>query len=133
MVDVLCGDSAEVLTTLEAESVSLVCTDPPYGWSFMGRSWDKALPDPAIWRECLRVLKPGGFALVMSGVRSDCLWRLSPAPGSPTPRPAALVLTSPRSGPRSPTAPSRDACYERGGSAEGRAPSNGSFREEQAT
>ena len=32
----------------------------------MGADWDKALPDPAVWRECLRVLKPGGLALVMA-------------------------------------------------------------------
>ncbi len=70
------GDCLEVLPGLQSESVSLVLTDPPYGWSFMGRSWDKALPNPAVWRECLRLLKPGGFALVMAGARSDCLWRL---------------------------------------------------------
>ena len=32
----------------------------------MGQSWDKALPDPAIWGDCLRVLKPGGFAFIMA-------------------------------------------------------------------
>lgn len=26
----------------------------------MNKGWDKILPDPAIWKECLRVLKPGG-------------------------------------------------------------------------
>ena len=43
---------------------------------FMGKAWDGTLPDPAIWRECLRVLKPGGAACVMSGARLDCLWRV---------------------------------------------------------
>lgn len=43
---------------------------------FMGKAWDGTLPDPAIWRECLRVLKPGGAACVMSGARLDCLWRM---------------------------------------------------------
>lgn len=76
MYEIRQGDSREELKAVAAASVDLVCTDPPYGIFFMGRSWDKALPDPAIWRECLRVLKPGGFALVMSGARSDCLWRL---------------------------------------------------------
>jgi len=28
-----------------------------------------------IWRECLRILKPGGLAFVMAPARSDCLWR----------------------------------------------------------
>ena len=66
MGQVIQGDCLAVLPTLEAESVDLVCTDPPYGISFMGQSWDKALPNPAIWRECLRVLKPGGFAFIMA-------------------------------------------------------------------
>ncbi len=70
------GDCRALLPEVETESVSLVCTDPPYGWSFMDKHWDTALPNPAVWRECLRVLKPGGFAFVMAGARSDCLWRL---------------------------------------------------------
>jgi len=28
-----------------------------------------------IWKECLRVLRPGGLAFVMAPARSDCLWR----------------------------------------------------------
>ena len=70
------GDSREVLPSLPADSVDLVVTDPPYGISFMGKSWDKALPDRKIWEECLRVLKPGGFAFVMCIPRADCLSRM---------------------------------------------------------
>ena len=29
---------------LEGDAVDLLVTDPPYGISFMGKSWDKALP-----------------------------------------------------------------------------------------
>lgn len=29
----------------------------------MGKNWDKALVNVGIWQECLRVLKPGAFAL----------------------------------------------------------------------
>ncbi len=58
------------------ESVDLLATDPPYGIGFMGKDWDKALPDKKIWRECLRVLKPGAFAFVMSIPRMDCLSRM---------------------------------------------------------
>ena len=39
----------------------------------MGLSWDKAVPSVEIWAECLRVLKPGGFAFVFSSPRLDCL------------------------------------------------------------
>jgi len=70
------GDCVEKMNTIRPGSVDLVCTDPPYGISFMGKSWDKALPDATVWAECLRVLKPGGFAFVMAGARSDCLWRM---------------------------------------------------------
>ena len=70
------GDSKKILPKLPAESIDLLCTDPPYGISFMGKDWDKALPDKAIWAECLRVLKPGAFAFVMSIPRSDCLSRM---------------------------------------------------------
>ena len=71
-----CSDALTVLKELEDESIDLVCTDPPYGIGFMGKDWDRALPDKEIWAECLRVLKPGAFAFVMSIPRSDCLSRM---------------------------------------------------------
>ncbi len=61
---------------LSGNSVDLLCTDPPYGYSFMGKDWDKAVPKVAIWRECLRLLKPGAFAFVMSAPRQDVLSRM---------------------------------------------------------
>lgn len=39
----------------------------------MGKDWDKAVPSVDIWRECLRVLKPGAFCFVMSAPRQDVL------------------------------------------------------------
>ena len=39
----------------------------------MNKDWDKAVPSVEIWKECLRVLKPGGFAFVMSAPRQDVL------------------------------------------------------------
>ena len=36
----LSGDCRDVLTTLPANSVDAVVSDPPYGLEFMGRSWD---------------------------------------------------------------------------------------------
>lgn len=70
-------DCLNVLKELDDNSVDLVCTDPPYGLSFMGKAWDKALPDPNVFKECLRVLKPGSFALVMTAPRSDLQARMS--------------------------------------------------------
>jgi len=66
----------EVLPPLPDKSIDLLVTDPPYGIGFMGKDWDKALPDKQIWVECLRVLKDGAFAFVMSIPRADCLSRM---------------------------------------------------------
>lgn len=64
-------DSLVALAELEDDSVDAVITDPPYGYSFMSKDWDKAVPSVDIWKECLRVLKPGGWCMVMSAPRSD--------------------------------------------------------------
>ena len=50
-------------------SVDALITDPPYGIGFQNHAWDKALPNPQIWSDTLRVLKPGAFGLVFSSVR----------------------------------------------------------------
>ena len=71
------GDSADELKKLEDNSVDLLCTDPPYGYSFMGKSWDNTLPPREIFEESLRVLKPGSFAFVMSAPRSDVQYRMA--------------------------------------------------------
>ena len=73
---VINGDSLEVLKRLPNDSVDAVITDPPYGYNFMGKAWDKALAPVAIWQQCLRVLKPGHWALVMSAPRQDVLSRM---------------------------------------------------------
>ena len=65
------NDSLHALKELDENSIDAVITDPPYGYSFMGKDWDKAVPSVEIWQECLRVLKPGGWCMVMSAPRSD--------------------------------------------------------------
>ena len=69
-------DCLEGLRGLSNESIDLLVTDPPYGIGFMGKDWDRALSDKQIWRECLRVLRAGSFAFVMSIPRADCLSRM---------------------------------------------------------
>lgn len=71
MSTILQGDSLEVLKTIDNDCIDTILTDPPYGYGFMQKSWDKAVPSVEIWQECLRVLKPGAFACVMSAPRSD--------------------------------------------------------------
>jgi site-specific DNA-methyltransferase (adenine-specific) len=70
------GDSKEVLKTIEDDSVDLIVTDPPYGYSFMGKDWDKVVIGVDYWIECLRVLKAGAFAFIMSAPRQDVLSRM---------------------------------------------------------
>lgn len=65
------------LKQLDDNSVDLIATDPPYGLKFMGKDWDKALPDINVFKECYRVLKPGSWCLVMSAPRSDLQARMS--------------------------------------------------------
>ena len=91
------GDCLEELKKLDEDSVDLLCTDPPYGYGFMGKHWDTFQEKQStksqsvgwmspgmtkstygmkeffvpIWKEALRVLKPGAFSFVMSAPRSD--------------------------------------------------------------
>lgn len=65
------GDCLDVLPTLADNSVDSIVTDPPYGIGFMGKAWDKSVPSVYVWRECLRVLKPGGHLLAFSGTRTQ--------------------------------------------------------------
>ena len=67
----LAGDCLERLRELPACSVDACVTDPPYGLSFMGKKWDYDVPGEDIWRECLRVLKPGGHLLAFAGTRTQ--------------------------------------------------------------
>lgn len=67
------GDCLEKLKELYDESIDLLCTDPPYGYGFMNKDWDKAVVKTEVWKECLRVLKPGSFAFVMSAPRQDVM------------------------------------------------------------
>lgn len=60
----------KALKKLPDNSIDSIVTDPPYGLSFMGKKWDYDVPSVEIWRECLRVLKPGGHLLSFGGTRT---------------------------------------------------------------
>lgn len=70
MALILNGDCLELMKDMADNSVDSIVTDPPYGLSFMGKKWDYDVPSTAIWREVLRVLKPGGHLLAFSGSRT---------------------------------------------------------------
>jgi DNA modification methylase len=71
-VRVFSGDCREVLRGLPDNSVDSVVTDPPYELGFMGKKWDSSgiAYDVTVWKECLRVLKPGGHLLAFGGSRT---------------------------------------------------------------
>lgn len=65
------GKCLEVLKAGPSNSVDSIVTDPPYGLKFMGKKWDYNVPGVDVWKECLRVLKPGGFLLSFAGTRTQ--------------------------------------------------------------
>jgi DNA modification methylase len=99
---VLFGDCLNKLKEIESASIDSIITDPPYQLSeintqkqsfaeqlkhgrtkeqkktrsgFLGKKWD-VLPPVETWKECLRVLKPGAFAFIMTTPRQDSLCKL---------------------------------------------------------
>lgn len=68
---VILGDALRALRAVPANTFDAVVTDPPYGLSFMGKAWDYDVPTVELWREVLRVLKPGGHLLAFAGTRTQ--------------------------------------------------------------
>jgi site-specific DNA-methyltransferase (adenine-specific) len=69
-VDLFCGECLSVIKEFEDNCIDSIVTDPPYGIKFMSKKWDYSVPSVDIWKECLRVLKPGGHLLSFGGVRT---------------------------------------------------------------
>lgn len=69
---VISGDSRKVLAQMPDNVVDAVVCDPPYEMGFMGRAWDKTgiAYSVGLWKETLRVLKPGGHLLACGGTRT---------------------------------------------------------------
>lgn len=104
-VTVYGADALAVLRSMPDACVHSIITDPPYGLSdlppqrvadalahwlagdtdylpggargFMGHRWDRFVPPPALWQECLRVLTPGGHLAAFAGARTVDLMGLS--------------------------------------------------------
>lgn len=78
-VELFHGDCFDILKTLPENSVDAIITDPPAGIAFMSKNWDKDKGGRDKWiewmqeiaAECLRVIKPGGHALVWAIPRTS--------------------------------------------------------------
>lgn len=90
----LTGNNIELLKSYPDNYFDSVVTDAPYGlgkepdpikllqdWidhgyheikgkGFMGNEWDAFVPQPILWKEVFRVLKPGGYLLCFFGTRT---------------------------------------------------------------
>ena len=66
------GNNLDILPELQSNSVDSIVCDPPYELGFMGKTWDNSgiAYSVQLWRECLRVLKPGGHLLAFGGTRT---------------------------------------------------------------
>ena len=66
------GDCLATMRAMPDHSVDSIVTDPPYELGFMGKGWDSTgiANSVEMWREALRVLKPGGHLLAFSGSRT---------------------------------------------------------------
>ena len=70
-IDLRHGDCLELMQAMPDNSVDSIVTDPPYGISFMAKKWDYDVPGVEVWKEAMRVLKPGGHALIACGTRTQ--------------------------------------------------------------
>lgn len=68
---ILHGDCLEVLPSFADNHFDSIVTDPPYGLKFQSKEWDYDVPSVEVWRECLRVLKPGGHLLSFASTRTQ--------------------------------------------------------------
>ncbi len=92
--EILEGDCLNHMSEMQDNSIDAVVTDPPYGlgeepdpvemlraWvagesqelagaGFMGKKWDRFVPQPVVWKEVYRILKPGGHVLSFFGTRT---------------------------------------------------------------
>lgn len=64
------GNSAVELAKFPDNHFDSVVCDPPYGINFLGKDWDANTGEEEVYRQCLRVLKPGGYLLAFSAART---------------------------------------------------------------
>ncbi len=68
MIDVTTAEVLDWLTGLPDGLATAVFCDSPYGIGF--RDWDHGVPPVEVWREVLRVCKPGALLMSFGGTRT---------------------------------------------------------------
>jgi site-specific DNA-methyltransferase (adenine-specific) len=63
-------DCLEIIKTWNDNIIDTIITDPPYFLGLMQKSWDMALPKIEIWKELLRVSKPGAILMAFGHPRT---------------------------------------------------------------
>ena len=63
-------DSLKVMARMDERCIDSVVTDTPYALLFMGKEWDRVVPSVDVWKEALRVSKPGAHLLAFGGDRT---------------------------------------------------------------
>lgn len=71
------GDCLDVMKGMPDNSIDFICCDPPYALTgksgkggFMGKAWDSEIPGVDIWKEALRICKPGAHLAAFGGSRT---------------------------------------------------------------
>ena len=64
------GMNQDILKSYPDNHFDSIVTDPPYGIEFLGKDWDSNTGAVETWKECFRVLKPGGHILAFSAART---------------------------------------------------------------
>lgn len=71
-IDLRHGDCLDRLKEVEADSIELVVSDPPYELAFMGRGWDATgiAYNPELWGLLYKAVVPGGVVKVFGATRT---------------------------------------------------------------
>lgn len=72
MYRLVLGDCIEQMKEISSNSIDCIVTDPPYEIGFMNKDFDKTgiAYNVTMWKECLRILKPGGYLLSFGATRT---------------------------------------------------------------
>lgn len=68
--EIIHDDCLNAMKNMADNLIDFVVTDPPYSLGFMGKHWDASLPSIDIWKEMLRICKPGSHLLAFGGTRT---------------------------------------------------------------